>query len=470
MLLLLSLLACTGETDEKLDADGDGLLATVDCDDNDAAVGLPGTWYGDGDADGFGITTISVEECAAPQGFVDNADDYNDSDVLISPAGTEHCDGVDEDCDGAVDEEAVDFSTFYADMDGDGYGDVDSSTLACEAPADTVVDATDCDDSRADVSPDGTEHCDGVDENCDGAVDDDPVDGTVFYEDQDEDGWGGVEWVACTQPASAVTVSGDCDDSAASTYPDALEYCNGTDDNCDGTVDEDTAVDVTAFYADQDGDGYGNSSLFRMACAAVSGEVSDATDCDDTVATVYPTALEHCDGVDEDCDGSVDEEAVDFITFYADVDGDSDGDASSALPACSLPSGYVADATDCDDSSASISPVAIENCNSIDDDCDGTTDENDAADAPLWYTDADGDSYGDSTTAAPSCTQPAGTVALSGDCDDADAAHSPATPEHCDGIDENCDGVVDDSPVDGTPYYLDGDGDGYGDTTTLSTA
>ncbi|HNH49334.1 MAG TPA: hypothetical protein PKY30_19965, partial [Myxococcota bacterium] len=64
MIFLLSLLACTGETgesDEKLDADGDGLLATVDCDDTDAAVGLPVLWYGDGDADGFGNATISVE-------------------------------------------------------------------------------------------------------------------------------------------------------------------------------------------------------------------------------------------------------------------------------------------------------------------------------------------------------------------------------------------------------------------------
>lgn len=65
MLLLISLLACsggTGETDEKLDIDGDGLLSAVDCDDNDAAVGLPTSWYGDGDADGFGNTTIFVEE------------------------------------------------------------------------------------------------------------------------------------------------------------------------------------------------------------------------------------------------------------------------------------------------------------------------------------------------------------------------------------------------------------------------
>ncbi len=473
MLFLISLLACTGETgetDEKLDVDGDGLLATVDCDDNDASVGLPTLWYGDGDTDGFGIATISVEECTAPSGFVDNADDCDDGDVLISPAGIEHCDGVDEDCDGEVDEEAVDFSTFHADSDGDGYGDPNSGIQACEAPQDAVADASDCDDSLADVSPAGTEHCDGVDEDCDGSVDDDPVAGTVFYEDQDADGWGGAEWRACTQPAGSVTESGDCDDTADARFPGADERCNGADDNCDGTVDEDSAVDTTAFYADADGDGYGDAAVVHLACSAGAGDVADATDCDDGVATVHPSAAEHCDGVDEDCDGSVDEQAVDFTTFYADTDGDGFGDASATLAACSLPTGYSTDGTDCNDGSAAVSPTATELCNTVDDDCDGTIDENDAADAPLWYTDADGDGYGDDNSAAPSCLQPAGTVALAGDCADTDAAHSPETPETCDGTDENCNSLVDDEPVDGVVFYLDSDGDGFGDTATLATA
>ena len=401
---------------------------------------------------------------------MDNADDCDDGDVLVSPAGVEHCDGVDEDCDDDVDEEAIDFSTFHADADGDGYGDPNSGIQACEAPQDAVADASDCDDSLADVSPAGTERCDGVDEDCDGRVDDDPVDGTVFYEDQDADTWGGAEWRACTQPAGAVTVSGDCDDAAASRFPGADEFCNGADDNCDGTVDEDSAVDVTPFYADADGDGYGDAATVHMSCAAGVGEVADATDCNDGVATVHPSAAEHCDGVDEDCDGAVDEEAFDFTTFYADTDGDGFGNLSAPQSACSLPAGYSTDAADCDDGSAAVSPAAMELCNSLDDDCDGTTDENDAADVPLWYTDADGDGYGTDSSAAPSCTQPAGTVALAGDCADSDAAHSPETPETCDGVDENCNGLIDDSPVDGLAYYLDGDGDGYGDTATLATA
>ncbi|HNH49772.1 MAG TPA: hypothetical protein PKY30_22200, partial [Myxococcota bacterium] len=75
MLLILALLACTAGPESKEDADGDGLLSSVDCDDNDAGVGLPSTFYGDGDGDGYGAATISVEECAAPSGFVDNAED-----------------------------------------------------------------------------------------------------------------------------------------------------------------------------------------------------------------------------------------------------------------------------------------------------------------------------------------------------------------------------------------------------------
>ncbi|MFN7144089.1 MAG: polysaccharide lyase family 7 protein [Myxococcota bacterium] len=92
-----------------------------------------------------------------------------------SPAcrpAAETCDGIDNDCDGAVDEEAADASIWHEDADGDGHGAPGSSVVACEAPAGTVADAADCDDADADVHPDAAEACDGVDDDCDGAVDD----------------------------------------------------------------------------------------------------------------------------------------------------------------------------------------------------------------------------------------------------------------------------------------------------------
>jgi len=98
-------------------------------------------------------------------------------------------------------------------------------------------------------------------------------------------------------------------------------------------------------------------------------------DCDDSDATAYPGADEICDAVDNDCDGETDEDAVDGLTAYADEDGDGYGASDNAIQACELPSGYVLDGTDCDDSNADVSPGSEEVCDGIDNDCDPASDE-----------------------------------------------------------------------------------------------
>ena len=109
----------------------------------------------------------------------------------------------------------------------------------------------------------------------------------------------------------------DCDDTVSTTYPGADEYCNGVDDDCDGVVDEDSAVDASPWYEDSDSDGYGNAAVVDVECYQPSGFVADDTDCDDTVSTTNPGADEYCDGVDNDCDGDIDEDsAVDATTWY----------------------------------------------------------------------------------------------------------------------------------------------------------
>ena len=117
-----------------------------------------------------------------------------------------------------------------------------------------------------------------------------------------------------------------------------------------GAVGEDggsTAADDTATPpVDADGDGFAASD-----------------DCDDTDASVHPGADELCNGVDDDCDGDVDEDAVDVSVWYADADGDGYGDVSASETACEAPSEYVSDATDCDDTDASVHPAADEFCN-----------------------------------------------------------------------------------------------------------
>ena len=145
------------------------------------------------------------------------AQDCRDDDALSYPGADERCDGVDNDCDGRTDEEdAVDATTFYADLDGDGFGDPDSPVVGCSPPEGTVEAGTDCDDANPGVHPDAPETWyDGVDSDC--AGDDD------F--DRDGDGFsGGVDGV-------------DCDDAEPTAYPAAEEVCgDGIDNNCDGSL------------------------------------------------------------------------------------------------------------------------------------------------------------------------------------------------------------------------------------------
>jgi hypothetical protein len=142
------------------------------------------------------------------------------------------------------------------------------------------------------------------------------------------------------------------------------------DNDCDGQVDEGAK---STFYQDADGDGYGNPGATTEACSAPDGYVTDNTDCDDADASVNPGATEICDGVDNDCDGQVDEGVQ--STFYQDADGDGYGNPGATTEACSAPDGYVTDNTDCDDADDDVHPGATEVCNGIDDDCDGNVDE-----------------------------------------------------------------------------------------------
>ena len=475
----------------------DGYVAdATDCDDGEAAV-FPGadeacngvdddcdgeidegsadmsTFWADADGDGFGDPDSSIEACAAPEGYVADASDCDDADAAVHPDALEQCNGVDDDCDGAIDEDIPDTSTWYTDADGDGYGDPDSAVEDCAQPSGTVSDATDCDDTDSEISPIATERCDSIDNDCDGLVDDEDDSvavTTTWYGDGDGDGYGlsTDAVVACDQPSGYAALSGDCDDVVASVNPGAAEYCNGVDDDCDGVMDN-GAVDAATWSADSDGDTYGDAATTAVACDQPAGFVLDNTDCDDATASTHPGADEYCNGVDDDCNGIVDDNAVDRSTWYADADLDGYGDATASTIACYAPSGTVADNTDCDDTDVLVYPGATETCDGVDEDCDGVIDDG-APGSATWYTDADGDGYGDTSSAVTTCSPPSGTVSTGGDCDDTDATINPGATETCDGVDEDCNGLVDDGAFGLSTWYSDGDGDGYGDTSSAVSA
>ena len=515
---------CDGSTG-FMDNDGDGYAACEECDDTLAAVnpaaaelcnGIDdncdgstdgadaagqGSWYLDADGDGYGDPAEMVISCAVPAGYVldgtdcDDGDaqfnpgaaepdctdpnDYNcdgvaayvdgdndgyaacedcdDGSAAVQPGATELCNGIDDNCDGVADGATeVTYQTWYADADGDAYGDPATARSACAQPAGSVAVGTDCDDGDALFHPGASESdcTDPADYNCDGVV---------AYADGDGDGF-----AACI----------DCDDGNAAVQPGATELCNGIDDNCDGTADGATEISYQAWYADVDGDGYGDPQVMVTTCAQPAGYIADSTDCNDTVAAINPGAPEVCDSLntDEDCNGTADNNdpsAAGKSTWYVDADGDAYGSLTSAS-FCDAPSGYASTSTDCNDSVAAINPGAQEICDSLntDEDCDGLADNNDssATGKSTWYVEADADAYGSGTSAS-FCDAPSGYASTSTDCNDSVAAINPGAPEVCDSLntDEDCDGLADNNDSSAaasgkSTWYQDSDGDGYGST------
>ena len=142
--------------------------------------------------------------------------------------------------------------------------------------------------------------------------------------------------------------------------------------DCDN---QDPTIGTRTVYPDVDGDGYGDEAGAEWGCTAEVGWSMEPGDCDDGEALRYPGNVEICDDIDNDCDGEVDNDANDILTWYEDKDGDGYGDDDRAVESCRALSGYVQQAGDCMDNKAEVNPAAAAVCDDgLDNDCDGLGD------------------------------------------------------------------------------------------------
>ncbi len=278
----------------------------------------------------------------------------------------------------------------------------DNGTCECNALAIQVNASTDCyvhnewgtcPGSRqclptgltaCDAKNPAREECNGRDDDCDGETDPEGAGGcSTYFQDVDQDGYGmGVGTCVCEDPGAGYTTTpGDCNDVNDGVHPGVQEICNGMDDNCDGTTDDEGAPGCVEYSLDNDGDGYGVAGETRCLCqptAPYTGTQKEY-DCDDEDKGVYPGASERCDGLDNDCDGITDpENSKGCQPWYYDGDGDGFGSSSKFKCLCGAVGLYNTQKSgDCEDLDPMIHPLASEACNAKDDNCNGQTDEGD---------------------------------------------------------------------------------------------
>jgi hypothetical protein len=356
-------------------------VATVggDCDDMDSDIG-DSIWYTDDDGDGYYGTAYDQCDSPADGAVRDPAEtDCDETDPTLNPANTSDvCNGLDDDCDGTVDENCQ--GCTFAEDSGSGY-------LFCEV-------ALEWDDAQEYCANQGGHlvTIDDADENAFVLSTSQGIEsGNVWLGGNDLVTEGTWMWDDGSDLVYDNWNSGEPNDSGSN--EDCMEMRSG-----DGLWNDAVCTRVRTFvcelrcqdwYADEDGDGYSGTTWVRNNCGTVNDEASTTPgeDCDDTTVFRSPGNVEVCDDadLDEDCNDLADDAdpgATGLLTWHVDADGDGFG-GSATLSQCEAPDDATDDTTDCDDDDPAIAPDATETCNGLDDNCDGLSDEG--------TTDADGD-------------------------------------------------------------------------------
>ncbi len=391
------------------DADADGYPAGVDCDDNDPRT-YPGApeKCGDGkdqDCDGVDTNCALVQD-KDKDGFHSGID-CNDNDNKVHPWATEVCNYIDDDCDGVIDNGNP--STLSGPC-GPGTPGCDPGAWVCVHDAQTYSVKELCINDKFQA----TELCNGLDDDCDGEIDETFYDLGQPCDGPDADGCANGVF-QCSEDGLGVT----CGDEVV---VDILEVCDGVDNDCNGQTDDGISWEGVALGQICDGTGVCGKGV--VVCTA-----GFTVTCSTNPDGPFPQSkAETCNGLDDDCDGEIDE---DFLFDGVPVGGACDGwgECGVGVVECNGAGG----ATCSTQPDGSAPQGSVEVCNGLDDDCDGLTDEE------LTLADSPCKAVGQCAAGG------VGAMCADGEwvCDYTGVAGYEEDETLCDGLDNDCDGLTD---------------------------